>query len=186
MCVPYRHRGCTHSVLLIAVGWIKQSLIRSGSNATIPATQAHWIKLRPKIRGWGLEVDEQPPGEIGSQKDAEGCTLGVRLLVISVKHEAKSDEEEDLVKLGGVAGDTIAKIDAPGQARRNTVGAVRGSCQKAANAANGDAQAQRHGEKVTGPGAEAAQALDQADGNPAAQVDRRRWSCRRATGRWAS
>ena len=55
--------------------------------------------------------------------------------------EGERDEEEDLVELGGVAGDSVAEVDGPGEGGGGAVGVVGEAGEEAADAAYGDAEA---------------------------------------------
>ncbi len=79
-----------------------------------------------------------------------------------------------------MTGYTVAEIDGPRQARRKAVGVVGGAGEKASDAADGDTQAKRHGKKVAGAGAYAAQAFDQLDPQSSRRADRPPPSCHQA------
>ena len=122
------------------------------------------------MEGLGFdEVDEEAPGEVGGEEEAEGCAFGVRALVVAVEGEGKCDEEEDLVELGWVAGDSVAEVDAPGEGGGGAVGVVGEAGEEAADAAYGDAEAEGDGEEISGAGVDVADALGEFDGDPSAE-----------------
>jgi hypothetical protein len=59
------------------------------------------------------EVDGESPGEVGSEEETEGGAVGVRAAIIVAKGEGEQGKEEDLVELGGMAGDAITEVNAP-------------------------------------------------------------------------
>ena len=96
------------------------------------------------------EVDEQPPREVGSEKDAEGCAFAVRVFVEAVEQECEHEEEGDLVELCGMAGDAVAEVDGPWECGGRSVGVVGEAGEQAADTADSDADAERNGEEVAG------------------------------------
>jgi hypothetical protein len=87
----------------------------------------------------------------------------------AVEDEGEGDKEEELVELGGVAGDAVAEVDGPGEGGGDAVGVVGEAGDEAAEAADGDADAEGDGEEVAGAGADAGEELDELDGEPAAE-----------------
>ena len=69
----------------------------------------------------------------------------------------------------GWRGDAVAEVHAPRERGGFAVGVVCEARQEAADAADGDAQAERHGEQVPRTGADSAEALHQFNAEPATQ-----------------
>ena len=59
------------------------------------------------------EVDGESPDEVGGEEETEGGALGVRVAIIAAKGESEQGKKEDLVELGGMAGDAVAKVNSP-------------------------------------------------------------------------
>lgn len=115
------------------------------------------------------EVDEEAPGDVGGEEEAEGGAFGVGASVVLVKNEGEGDEEEDFVELGGVAGDAVSEVYGPWQGGGVAVGVVGEAGEKAADTADGDADAEGDGEEVSGAGVDVADALSELDGDPASE-----------------
>ena len=75
----------------------------------------------------------------------------------------QGEEEEDFVELGGVAGDVVAEVDGPGEARRSAVGVVGEAGEEASDASDGDTEGEGDGVEVAGGGAEADVAFGEFD-----------------------
>ena len=63
--------------------------------------------------------------------------------VVAVKDGGENDEEDDLVELGGMAGDAVAEVDGPRERGGGAVGVVGEAGEEAADAADDDAEAER-------------------------------------------
>jgi len=59
------------------------------------------------------EVDCKSPREIGGDEKTEGSAFGMRVAVITAKGKCEQGKEENFVELGGMTGDTVAKIHSP-------------------------------------------------------------------------
>jgi hypothetical protein len=114
-------------------------------------------------------VNGESPDEIGGEEEAKGGAFRVRAAVVAMKGEGEQGKEEDLVKLGGMTGNAIAEVDSPGEVCRGAVGVVGEAGEEAADAADGDADAKRNGEEVSGAGVDVLEALDELDGEPATE-----------------
>jgi hypothetical protein len=99
------------------------------------------------------EVDEEPPSEVGGEEEAERGALYVRTAIIAAKGEGENDKEKDLVELGGMTGDSIAKVHSPWKGGGRTKGIVGEASEEAADPADCDADAVWDCEEVTGTGA---------------------------------
>src|ERR1700729_731834 len=109
------------------------------------------------VEGLGFdEVDEETPGEIGGEEETEGGAFGMGPRVVAVEDDGERDEKEDLVELGGMAGDAVAEVYGPGQRGGGAVGVVGEAGEEAADAAYGDADAEGDGEEVAGGGGDGA------------------------------
>jgi len=115
------------------------------------------------------EVDKEAPCKIGSHEETEGAAFVMPAGVESVKCEGEEDQEQEFVKLRGVAWYAIAEVNSPRECSRGATGVVGETGEEAADAADGDADAEWHGEEVAGAGANVGEALDDFDGQPAAQ-----------------
>ena len=115
------------------------------------------------------EVDEETPGEVGGEEETEGGAFGMVAAVVAMEGEGQCDEEENLVELGGMAGDSVAKVDGPGEGGRGAVGVVGEAGEETADAAYGDADAKWNGEEIAGAGANVADALGEFDGDPSTE-----------------
>jgi hypothetical protein len=69
--------------------------------------------------------------------------------------------------LGGVAGDSVAEVDGPGECRGGAVGVVGEAGEEASDAADGDAEGEGDGVEVAGGGAESDVALGEFDADQA-------------------
>src|SRR6185437_2041920 len=65
--------------------------------------------------------------------------------------------------------DAVAEVDAPGQRGRFAAGVVGEAGEEAADAADGDAEAERDGEEIAGAGADVRETFDEFDGEPPAE-----------------
>lgn len=127
-------------------------------------------QIEAEDEGLGFdEVDDETPEEVGGEKETEGRALGMSALVVAVEEESKRDEEDHFVELGGVAGDAVAEVDAPGERGGCAEGVVGEAGEEAADAADGDADAERDGEKVSGAGVDSANALGDFNRDPSAE-----------------
>ena len=120
-------------------------------------------------RLWFEEVDGEAPEEIGGDEDAEEGAVLVRAFAQEVERDRKQQEEENLVELGGVAGDAVAEVDRPGERGGDAVGVVGEAGEEAADAADGDAEAEWDGEEIAGAGFDVEDGFDEFDGEPAAE-----------------
>lgn len=115
------------------------------------------------------EVDCESPREIGGEEKTEGSAFRMRVGVITAKGKGEQGKEENFVELGGMTGDTITKIHSPRKVGRRAVGIVSEASKKAANAANGNADAEGDDEKISGAGVNVLEALGNFDRQPAAE-----------------
>jgi hypothetical protein len=127
-------------------------------------------QIETEDEGLGFdEVDDETPEEVGGEKETEGRALGMSALVVAVEEESKRDEEDHFVELGGVAGDAVAEVDAPGERGGCSVGVVGEASEKAAYTADGDADAEWDGEEVSRAGVDSANALGDFNRDPSAE-----------------
>lgn len=96
------------------------------------------------------EVYSESPGEVGGEEKTEGSTFGMRVAIITAKGEGEQGKKENFVKLGGMTGDSVAKIYSPGKVGGRTEGIVSKASKEAADATNGNANAERDDEKISG------------------------------------
>ncbi len=89
--------------------------------------------------------------------------------VEAVECEGEQEKEGELVELGGMAWDAVAEVDAPWECGGCAASVVCEAGEEAADAADGDAEAEWDGEEVAGAGADVGEALDELDGEPAAE-----------------
>lgn len=83
--------------------------------------------------------------------------------------ERQQRHRRDFVKLGGVAANAIAEIDAPGQCSGGAVGKIGEAGEKASNASDGDSSRDGQCEKIAGAGGDFQSALGPLDGRRAAE-----------------
>lgn len=86
-----------------------------------------------------------------------------------VQEKRERTEEEDLVSLGGVPGNTISKVDSPRQRGRFSKRVVRQSGKQAADTANRDTETERNGKEVSGACGDALELFGQFHAEPTAQ-----------------
>lgn len=115
------------------------------------------------------EVDGESPGEVGGEEETEGGTFGVRVAIIAAKGEGEQGEEEDLVELGGMAGDAVAEVNSPRKGGGRAEGIVGKASEEAAEAPYGNPYAEGDSEEVSGAGVNVLKALGNFDGEPAAK-----------------
>lgn len=115
------------------------------------------------------EVDGESPGEVGGEEETEGGSFGVRAAIIVAKGEGEQSKEEDLVELGGMAGDAIAEVNAPRNGGGGAEGIVGKASEEAADAPDGNPDAEGDDEEVSGSGMNVLKALGNFDGEPAAE-----------------
>jgi hypothetical protein len=71
-------------------------------------------------------VDGQSPGEVGGEEETKGGAFGMRAAIITAKGEGEQREEEDLVDLGGMAGNAVAEVYSPRKGSGRAEGRRRG------------------------------------------------------------
>ena len=126
--------------------------------------------VHPVDEGLGFdEVDEQAPGEVGGHEDAKERAVGVWPAAEGVEDRGEQEEEDDFVELGGMARDAVAEVDGPGERGGLAVGVVGEAGEEAADAADGDAEAEGDGEEVARTGADAEERLGDFHDEPAAE-----------------
>ncbi len=91
----------------------------------------------------------------------------MRVAIIAAKGEGEQGKEQDLVKLGGMAMDAVAKVNAPRKVGWRTKGIVCKASEEAADAPDGNPYAEGDGEEVSGAGVNVLKALGNFDGEPA-------------------
>ncbi len=120
--------------------------------------------------GFGFEeVDGETPGQVRSEEGAEKDSLRVRAFTPEPEDQRECGKEDDLVELSGVAWNAVAEVDGPGEGCWFAVCVVGEAGQEAADAADGDAEAEWQGEEVSGAGANAGEGLGDLDGKPTAE-----------------
>src|SRR5580700_7427005 len=120
--------------------------------------------------GLGFDaIDEETPGEVSGEEDAEARAFAVLLLHGASEKKSEHEKEENFVELDGVAADAVAEIDGPGERGGFAVGVVGEAGEEAADAADGDADAEGQGEEIAGAAADAGEAFDEFDADPAAE-----------------
>ncbi len=115
------------------------------------------------------EVDGESPEQVCADEDAEECAFAVGSFRQGMEGEGECGEEEDFIKLRGVAGDSVAEVDGPGERGGGAVGVVGEARGEAADAADGDADAERDGIEIAGAGVDAEEELGDFDGEPSAE-----------------
>ena len=115
------------------------------------------------------EVNQQPPSKIRRHEGAENHTVGMGFSVPTKEYGAEDREEQNFVELRRMAWDSVAEIYAPGKRRGVAVSVVGETREKTADAADGDANAERYSEEVSRTRADADEALHDFHGQPAAQ-----------------
>lgn len=86
------------------------------------------------------------------------------LLENAIEGGNEQQEENDFVQLGGVAGDTVAEVDSPGQCCGRAVGVVGEAGEETADASDGDAECERDCVEISGGFAETDVALGEFNG----------------------
>jgi hypothetical protein len=93
----------------------------------------------------------------------------VRVAIIAAKGEGEQGKKEDLVELGGMAGDAVAEINSPRKRGARAEGIVGKASEEAAEAPDGNPYAEGDGEEVSGAGVNVLKALGNFNGEPAAK-----------------
>jgi hypothetical protein len=115
------------------------------------------------------EVDGESPAEVGGEEETEGGAFGVRVVIIAAKGEGEQGKKEDLVELGGMAGDAVAEINSPRKGSRRAECIVGKASEEAAEAPDGNPYAEGDGEEISGAGVNVLKALGNFNGEPAAK-----------------
>lgn len=97
--------------------------------------------------------------EIASHEEFKQVAFAMRAPRYGENKNAEQDDEENFVELGGMAADAVAEVDAPRQRGGGAGGLVIDAGEEAANAPDGDTDAQRKGKEVAGTDGNAEQAL---------------------------
>lgn len=121
------------------------------------------------VEGLGLdEVDDQSPSEVCREEKTEGGAFGVRAkAMIAAKGEGEHGKEENLVELGGMAGDAVTEVHSPRERGGRSEGIVSKTSEEAADAAYGYADAKGDGEEISGAGVNLLEVFGDFDGKPA-------------------
>jgi hypothetical protein len=93
----------------------------------------------------------------------------MRASIIPAKHEGEQSKKENLIELGGMAGNAVTKVHSPRKGGRCPIRIVGKTGEKATNAAYGNANAEGDREKVSGTGSNLFEAFDNLDGKPASK-----------------
>ncbi len=94
------------------------------------------------------EIAGQAEGEVGNHEDFEKIALAMRTAGDLKNGAGEEKKKNNFVELGGMAAKAIAEVDAPWQRGGDADGVIFDAGQKAADAADSDADAERKSEEI--------------------------------------